>query len=582
GQRVLGFNEPFFHQVFDAVLANMGEFYPGLAEQAPMIRETLVMEEQLFRRTLHRGVEMLNSQITELQTKGISVYSGDAAFLLYDTFGFPLEVTQEICAEEGLTVDIESYEAAMATAQERSRGASGMDNVYGGVSANFDFENQESGTPTQFVGYEFGAAEVLIVGALPELNDQGLCTGRVAIALNTTPFYAESGGQVADLGVIIGQEFELGVVEVVKQNGIYIHLAELTKVNHPEPIAGKNAEDALAILHFQLFDKPCIAQVDLLYRSHVQRNHTATHLLHAALRNTLGKHVTQAGSLVEPRHLRFDFTHSKAISVDELATIEAIVNQEILINTPVVTFADLPIDEARARGAMALFGEKYGNRVRMVEIGDFSRELCGGIHVGSTGEIGLFKIIHEGSAASGVRRIEAVTGVGAYNWLNEQLGILREAASALKTTPKEVGSAVLRLQDQLRDERKKRERLAQQGATGEGTSIAVGGLELVVQKLDGAETKDATLVADKMVDGNPLRVAVIAAISEGKLSFVCKVGADALAKGAHAGNILREVAKVAGGGGGGRAEFATAGGKDIEKADEALAAAGSALAGMLK
>jgi alanyl-tRNA synthetase len=314
----------------------------------------------------------------------------------------------------------------------------------------------------------------------------------------------------------------------------------------------------------------------------VMRNHTATHLAHAALRTILGKHVAQQGSLVNPEHLRFDFSHGKQVGPEELRDIEAMVNEEILRNTDVITYVDLPIAEAKAKGAMALFGEKYGDKVRMVEIGEFSRELCGGTHVAATGEIGLFKIVSEGSAASGVRRIEAITGTGSLGWLNEQLDTLKQASALLRTNPRELVASLEKALDALKDERKKREQLAQQVGGSETGLIVhqVGAIELAIQKLMMGEPKDAQLVADRLVDGKPGRLVLVGLAADGKVSFVAKAGPDAVKAGAHAGNLVRELAKIAGGGGGGRPDFATAGGRDPGKFDEAIDAAQGLVGGM--
>ncbi len=578
GQRVLGIERPFFHEVFGGVLASMGDHYGELKERREVIEETLRNEEALFRRTVERGLDLLTDHLEILRRNGVQSYPGDKAFLLYDTFGFPLEVTKEVCAEAGFTVDEAGYEAAMKEAQERSRGAGGMDSVYSGVEVRYAFPV----TQTVFVGYEFSQSESIVVGALPELDEESRWTGRVAVALDQTPFYAESGGQVGDEGTLHSEAFDLKVLDIVRQEGVYVHLCEIVRLDHPTALAGMPGDEANLLVQRRIFNQPVLARIEVSDRRATMRHHTATHLLHAALRNVLGSHVTQAGSLVSPEHLRFDFTHGKAIGADELAEIERIVNDEVLRNTSVITYIDMPVSEAKARGAMALFGEKYGDFVRMVEIGEFSRELCGGTHVGATGEIGMFKILSESSAASGVRRIEAVAGEATIRWVGDQLETLRQASALLKTNPKELVPAVEKTIDQLKEERRKREQLASQGAgSAEAEILNIGPVELAIQKLTVGEPKDAQLVADRLADQKPNRVVLVGLASEGKVSFVAKVGADALAQKAHAGNLLREVAKVAGGGGGGKAEFATAGGRDADKIDAALAQAKTTLAEMV-
>ena len=334
-----------------------------------------------------------------------------------------------------------------------------------------------------------------------------------------------------------------------------------------------------------MLGKPVEAIVDAKRRARIKRNHTATHLLQAALQRVLGTTVTQAGSYVGPDNLRFDFTYGKGMTGTEIAEVEQLVNDEILKNIDVTTYVDLPIDEARAKGAMALFGEKYGDKVRMVEIGDFSKELCGGIHVRTTGEIGLFKIVSESSAASGVRRIEAITGEAAYDLFKQESSAIKEAASLLKANPKELVSAVERTVDQLKDERKKREKAemaAMSGGSVAGASptVSINGVDFYVKNLGDADPKVASQALDNEANGKTNQVTLMCVVSD-KVTFMCKVGPEAQSKGAHAGNLLKELAKIAGGGGGGQPGFATAGGRDPGKVEEALAAAEGVLAAMI-
>jgi len=502
-------------------------------------------------------------------------FPGSLAFQLYDTYGFPLEVTQELCQEAGIEVDIDGFESAMKEAQERSRAAHSGESVYGGVSIRFQFgvvsnQPQEGPTPTKFVGYDTTSVEALIVGAM--LVEDGAGGTLVALALDQTPFYAESGGEVSDTGWIRGEGFEFEVVDLTKQDGVYVHLAK-TNID----LNGQTPEQ----LNERIFGKKVIAEVDGRRRRSITRNHTATHLLHAALRNTLGKHVTQAGSLVAPDHLRFDFTHGKAMTDDELAAVEREVNEKSLAAIGVTIHNDIPIEEAKKKGAMALFGEKYGDTVRVVEVPGFSLELCGGCHVRNTAEIGLFKILHEASAASGVRRIEAVTGEAAYEWVRAQRETLESASELLKSNPNELIKAIEKTLDALREEKKKRERLATQMGSSQTAVETVNGVEFAIEQLEDADAKDAQLVADRLIDGHSNRVALVTLRADGKLTFVCKVGADAAKAGAHAGKLVGEVAKVAGGGGGGRPDFATAGGRDPSKLEEAIAKGRETLAAQL-
>lgn len=524
--------------------------------------------------------EMLDEAILKFEELQLRL-PGDFAFQLYDTYGFPLEVTQEICEEAGVTVDVEGYREAMAAAQERSRAGAGMDTVYGGVGVIL-FATESKPEATEFLGYGMTEAETEISGAHPVM-DEDVAGDEFVVALRATPFYAESGGQVADTGVIEGDGFRMRVLDVTKQDGIFVHMVRL---EGGEGAKGLDQDAAVRRLNELYFNQPVRAIVDGDRRRAITRNHTATHLMHAALRETLGTHVTQAGSLVNDEVLRFDFTHGAAMSADELARVEQRVYEQILMAQPVVTYPDVPIEEARAMGAMALFGEKYADRVRVVQIGgmsssepSFSRELCGGVHVGSTGEIGLFKIQHEASAASGVRRITAVTGFNAFDWMQSQQELIGEAAAKLKAQPRDLAMAVEKMLETLREERKKREKLAQQGAGGSAVEEKViGSVRLRVQKMTDADAADAKLAADRLVDGAPDAVALVANLADGKVTFVCKVGDAALKAGAKAGDIVREVAKVAGGGGGGRPDFATAGGRDASATDAALARAAEFLA----
>ena len=555
GVRTLGFGEPFLHKAYDGVVRALGDHYFELHERRDVIKETLRSEEEQFRRTLDQGTLILSEELAKL--KRGKTLAGASAFRLYDTFGFPFEVTKEIAEEGGFKVDYEGYLAAMQAAQELSRSGSGMESVYGGVEGG----EKLTETATAFVGYDTLRTSASVLGV--RMTEEG----RSLVALDMSPFYAEGGGQVADTGVLIKDGESLRVLDVHKKHGVFVHLVE----GSLDP--GTKVE----------------ARVDEARRKAVVRNHTATHLLHAALREALGKHVTQAGSLVAPEGLRFDFTHGHALSREELERVERTVNEKVLEAQPVHVYEDLAIQDAREMGAMALFGEKYGERVRVVQVGgmrpsepSFSRELCGGIHVQNTGEIGLFKVTGESSAASGVRRIEAVTGLGAYEWVKSQRALLEEAAAMLKTTPGDLLKAIEKSQDALKEEKRKRERLAAQGGDSKAVVEMVGAVEFAVERLVGADPKDAQLVADRLVDGNPARVALVALSSDGKLTFVCKVGDGAKAKGAHAGKLVGEVAKVAGGGGGGRPDFATAGGKDPSKLEEAILKGKEVLAAQVK
>ncbi len=564
GQRQLGIEKPFFHLVYEGLAEAMGDFYSELNDRRETIVETLKGEEALFRRTLAAGTQLLQAELDTLLAKGHKTLSGDVAFRLYDTFGFPLEVTQEIASEQAIGVDIDGYELALKEAQERSRGSQDRESVYGGVVSGEELALGNAPSITEFTGYGSTEGTGQIVRIKP------LRPGHFRVALDQTPFYAESGGQTGDKGVLEGDDFTLSVTNTTKNAGIFWHDVDTDQT--AEALLGKVVK----------------AHVSSPRRSRILRNHSATHLLQAALRTVLGSHVAQAGSYVGPDNLRFDFTHPTAMTEEQKSEVERMVNEQALANTPVTTYVDLPIAEARAKGAMALFGEKYGDKVRMVEMGDFSRELCGGTHVRSTGEIGLFKIVSESSAASGVRRIEAITGEAAYEWVLAETQKLKQAAELLKANPKDILSAVSKVVDQAKEERQKREKAEMAALVGGGSTggtpelLDINGVSVWVKNFGNVDQKIATTALDNQAAGKADFVGLIAVVGDGKVTFIAKAGANAVAKGAHAGNLVKEVAKIAGGGGGGRADFATAGGKAPEKAAEAIAAVPELLASMLK
>lgn len=576
GQRGLGFERPFFHLVFDGVIEAMSNHYTELIDRRDVIIETLQNEERLFRRTLSQGSEMLANEL-----EGVNpgfVLDGALAFKLYDTYGFPLEVTQELCAERGVAVDTEGYESSMGEAQERSRGASQMDNVYGGENESLLIAVSERATPiTEFVGYQYSATETEVAQISPRFGPDKRTLGEFQITLLASPFYAESGGQVGDTGVIACPDFELEVLRTWKEGGLIWHDVQLRR-GRLGTMVGLSETEIQEIMEKGFFFQKIQASIDLPRRKRIMRNHTATHLLHAALRTVLGKHVTQAGSMVAPDHLRFDFTHGRAIDPEQLEQIEQMVQDHLRENQAVETLIDVPINTARSMGAMALFGEKYGDKVRVVRIGDFSTELCGGTHVSLTSEILFFKILSEASAASGIRRIEAITGETAHDWALEQNRQLRQAAKLLKTQTADLIPAIERTLEHSRDLQKKLEKHRSQDlAKQEVEWKKVGTIELGILRLSGGEVKDAQAAVDRAVPPDSSRVAVVGVAGEDKVGLAAKAGAGAQAAGAHAGNLLRELAKVVGGGGGGRPDFATAGGKDPARLDEALAAAETVL-----
>jgi alanyl-tRNA synthetase len=561
----------------------MGDPYTELTQRRDVIVATLSQEEEAFGRTLSAGIERFSASLARLGgSKG--TFPGEEAFFLSDTFGFPLEVTQELAIEHGMHVDLDEFARLMKEAQERSRAAQGAQDVFGGENEALVISVSEAALPyTVFVGYETTSASANIVQISPRFGEDGRSTGDFQVCLDQTPFYAQSGGQVGDTGRLVGDEVEFEVTNTWKAMGLIWHDARLTRFGTaPRPFVGLTPEDLTGFLGTGVLQQPVQAEVDAARRRDITRNHTATHLLHAALRAVLGDHVSQAGSLVAPDRLRFDFTHGAALSREQVDDIEALVNRMIAAATPVCVHDGVRIEEAKRRGAMMLFGEKYGDEVRMIEVGDVSLELCGGNHVSTSSEIGLFKIVGEASSASGVRRIEAVTGAGAYAWVHERERLLTDAAAKLKAAPADLARGIERLQDALRDVMRERDALlAGSSADTPGTTVDVGPLKLLVQKVTTGGEAAAKLAVDRMVESDPRAVAIVGLAANGSVTFFCKVGKGAEEAGAHAGNLIRAVAKVAGGGGGGSAQFAQAGGRNPEMIDAALDAAADLLRGLL-
>jgi alanyl-tRNA synthetase len=533
GHRI-GIEGAFLPRYVDAVVEVMGAAYPEIVTERDTILKWVRAEEEAFGRTLEHGLQLLERLLDAGEV------SGDDAFRLHDTYGFPIDLTEEIAGERGATVDRSGFEALMGQQRSRSSAAARFGRV--GVDAE---AIRDLGAPTAFVGYDRLAEEARVEG----VADAG--DGRQLVKLAASPFYAQGGGQVADTGTL-GDGRVVDVLRAGEDQALVVEGATL------EPGAKVRAA------------------VDRDARQRTQRNHTATHLLHAALREALGTHVRQAGSYVGPDKLRFDFTHGQRLSPEELRAVEDRVNEWIGRNE-VVSWRVLPIDEARAAGAMALFGEKYGDEVRMVEIGDgsWSRELCGGTHVAGTGEIGVFKITSEGSSASNVRRIEALTGPAAVELLRDVDREAREAAAALRAPVEELGARVTELQAQLKAARK--------GGNGAAAvdldalvAQAVDGV-LVAEVAGGGDAKALVAVADRARNALGDAAVVLGSAGEGKVALVAAVAPALVARGVKAGAVVRTAAQVAGGGGGGKDTMAQAGGKDPEKLGEALDAARTAI-----
>lgn len=563
--RLLGINHTFLADVANTVIDENKNAYPELDEKRAMITKLIHVEEESFAKTIDQGMQMLNSLIDKDFN---ACLSGEDAFRLNDTYGFPLDLTKEIVAERGMTVDEERFHQLMQEQRERARNArknAGADAWAGENDVLADVP------PTEFLGYEKSQTEATVLAILKdgERVDHATAGDEIALVLDRTTFYAESGGQVGDVGPISSADALIAIDNTTK--------------NH-----AKN------FIHHGIINAGTISVGDRVQtegdpENHraIMRNHTAAHLLQAALRTVLGDHVEQAGQLVDEKYVRFDFTHFAALTPEEIHRVETIVNGVILSGTP-VECREMPIEEAKKLGAMALFGEKYGSIVRVVSVGDFSKEFCGGTHVDNTGKIGLFKILSESSVAAGVRRIEAVTGLNALQYLNDTLAQLGAVASALKVTSV---SGLAQRAEQMTAELKEKDReieslnakMADMRINGlfEGAKD-INGVRVITALFSATPSNALRTMCDKIRDNAPNVVAVLAATQDGKANIAVAVGKDAQQKGLNAGKIVREVAKVAGGNGGGKAEFAMAGAKDLTKLDEALAAAEGVVSGMMQ
>ncbi|MBQ9679429.1 MAG: alanine--tRNA ligase [Ruminococcus sp.] len=551
--RLLGRTEPFLYQVCDTVIKENASAYPELVEKKDYIIKLIKVEEENFAKTIDAGMNLLESII---ENDDISVLSGEDAFKLNDTFGFPIDLTREILAERGIEVDVERFHELMLLQKQRSRKARVNAGADAWVSDAVDFSDL---CASEFIGYTDYESESKVVAIVKDGDrvDRAQEGESVVIVLDRTPFYAESGGQVADTGELSAGDCQIDVDDVKKDpSGVFMHMCEVS--------TGTIAVgDTVA------------AKIDIERRQDIMRNHTAAHLLQAALREVLGTHVQQAGQLVNEDTVRFDFTHFSAMTAEELLKVEKIVNDKILEGIP-VTCTEMSIDEAKKKGAMALFGEKYGEIVRVVEAGAFSKEFCGGTHVDNTAKVGMFKIKQEGSVAAGVRRIEAVTGHNFLMYLNDAIMMIGQAAHMLHiNNPLELVEGAQRLMEKYKENEKELERLRDEMAKDQTGSILenserVGDTKIVTAMYNGADTDALRKMCEYIYETVDDAVVILASTKGGKLVFSCVCTKKAIEKGLKAGNIVREVAKIAGGNGGGKPNIAMAGGKDLTKADEAL------------
>ena len=566
--RLLGIDGTFLYKVCETVIKENATAYPNLVEKHDLIVKVIKAEEESFNKTIDTGLNLLENIIARSDSK---VLSGADAFKLQDTFGFPIDLTKELLEERGMSVDIDEYDRLYAQSRAAARAARKDAGAQAWKDSNVSFKDVGA---TEFVGYtDYSCdAEIKAIVTNGERDEFATADSEVVVVLDKTPFYGESGGQAGDTGVIKTDNATLEVTATGKTpDGVVLHIARF--------ISG----DSIA-----LGDK-VHAQIDVEKREATRRNHTAAHLLQAALRKHLGSHVEQAGQLVNSEEMRFDFTHFSALSGDELKAIEREVNEVILKGIPVET-REMPIEEAKKLGAMALFGEKYGDVVRVVSAGDFSVELCGGTHADNTAKLGLFKIVSESSVAAGIRRITAVTGFGVLKHIENDERIMQSAAAAMKlgnVAELDKRAATLAAEVKAKD-RELAELRSEISALKAGSLMdsarQVGGVRLITAEVEVSNPGELRSMCDTARDNGADIVAVFAGVNKekGTLNFACACGADAIKLGAHAGNIVRETAKIAGGSGGGKPDSAMAGAKDASKADEALAAVDSIVSAMLK
>ena len=568
--KLLGIKENFLYKLVDEVIKVSGEAYPELVEKESYIKKVIRIEEEKFNETIEQGMEILDSYIADLKKNGETTLSGENAFKLYDTYGFPIDLTQEILEEEHLSIDEEAFNEEMNKQRERARSARG--NMDGESWKEDPLSKLDSSVASTFEGY-FELENSGIIKAIVkdnELVDSAVAGDKVIVVLDKTTFYPEGGGQAGDAGLLVNKNEDI-VVEVIDtkkgaNNTIkHIGIVKSGMINTGEKLS---------------------TIVDKEIRMASARNHSATHLLHKALKEVLGEHVNQAGSLVTSERLRFDVTHFEAITKEELKVIEEKVN-DVILESLNITCENMSINDAKNKGAMALFGEKYGDEVRVVSMGDYSIELCGGTHLTNTSQIGMFKILSEGGVAAGVRRIEAITGRAVYNYLKEKEEIISNVCSNLKTKEDSLSQKVTSLIEEnkslskeLHDMKTKMSLQAVDSVLD--SKLDVNGVNLVTTKFEGMDMNTLKEVADNLRDKLVSGVVVLANTTDDKLNLVATATKDAVDKGVHCGNIVKSIAQIAGGKGGGRPNMAQAGAPDVSKVDEALNHASEVLKSQVK
>ncbi len=550
--KLLGINRMFLKELSEIVIAQNADAYPELKTKHDYILKVIVLEEERFNATIDAGLGILSGIIDSAIESGAKTISGSDAFKLYDTFGFPVDLTREIAEEKGLGIDDEAFNELMNEQKNRARAARG--NISGWSDSSKSL--LENLAKTEFCGYTSLDCDAKVISIITDSGvTDSISEGECSVILDRTVFYGEGGGQVGDCGSLSSEKVSATVIDTKKTDGIYIHQIKIDS-------GSLNTGDTVKL------------SVNSARRASIKRNHSSAHLLQAALREVLGTHVEQAGSYVDEHRVRFDFTHLAAMTQDEIARVEAIVNENIL-KAEICDTTVTDIDSAKKMGAMALFGEKYGSTVRVVKIGSSSTELCGGTHVSNTGEIGLFKILSETSVAAGVRRIEGTTGLGVLTLLSEKECLITSCAKELKAqNPATIAEKAHSLQNEIKDARKELEsanaRLAEIKTESLLSGIKnVGKFKLLCARVD-MKPDAARNLCDTVKSKYSDAVAVFAAVDKDKLNFVACAGSDAVKAGAHAGNILKEISAIAGGKGGGRPDSAMSGGRDLSKIDEAL------------
>ena len=553
--RKLGIERAFLYEIADMVMDSWGDQYKELKENRKSIKEIIRREEEKFLETIDDGLVRLNANIEEMKASGEKLLDGKKAFKLYDTYGFPIDLTEEILKEEGFDVDMAGFEAEMEDQKRRAREARDDKNI---GWTNQDNKHLFEGLSNDFLGYEKNECQgniIRIISDEDEIVDSINEGERGIVILDKTTFYGESGGQVGDTGEIISDKFKLKVTDTKKtKDGLHLHLLEVEE--------GKLAKASVKTI------------IDVKRRNNIRRNHSVTHLLHRALKDVLGNHVNQAGSLVMPDRMRFDFSHFEAMSKEEIEEVEKIVNEKIFEGLPVETKLT-NLNEAKEMGAIGLFEDKYHDEVRVLSMGDYSRELCGGTHVSNTSEISMFKILSESGISNGIRRIEAITGPAVLKYLNELKDEQEEIARELKSNKEEILQKIKLNIKSLKEANKEIEKLEHDMAKDQiadimGSVKNKNGINYVIKKFEGVDVNTLRDLADEVRNKVGSVVVLFATVNEGKLNFVCAVSRDLVEKKIAAGKIIKEIAKVAGGGGGGRPDMATAGAKDIDKVEEAL------------